>query len=97
MKNLEIYRLKPDFSLMSVEKQNKSYSQKNIISCKSIFVNIAYICSSELKHICGNSELCSKEPFIKFQCQSNLQKVSLYKICNYIKDCDDNSDEKYCG
>lgn len=38
-----------------------------------------------------------KNPDLIFSCSNSLQNISSLLVCDYIQDCSDNSDERFCG
>lgn len=61
------------------------------------FINIVFVCDGIKNCIHGDDELnCNRSYFGQFSCNDNTTISSLL-VCNFKKDCQDGSDEEFCG
>lgn len=42
-------------------------------------------------------EYCKRAETFKFKCIKSARRIYFFQVCNYISDCEDNSDEEFCG
>lgn len=78
------------------------YAQNSLYcNLTKAYINRAFVCDHYSNYSAFNSNslknYCMKDNEIKFVCHSSNKTVNFYKLCNYVYDCDDGSDEKNCG
>lgn len=83
-------------------KEHSNYP-KNSFFCDitKTFTNRAFICKKLTNcTISDNPSLktyCLEEKLSKFKCNNESKTIEFFRVCNHINDCEDKSDEKYCG
>lgn len=61
------------------------------------YINIAFVCDREENCQFGEDEHnCNYLDYEQFQCDDK-SKINYMLVCNFINDCKDESDEKFCG
>lgn len=72
---------------------------KNLVYCKktSTFTNRALSCYENDRFDCKFDENCNHNFLQAFRCVSNSKEIGIFQVCNYIADCEDESDELLCG
>lgn len=76
--------------------------KKNSIFCDATrtYINRAFVCDHQISYPDSIKSLkiyCFEENLSKFKCKNNNKTISHSKVCNYINDCEDKSDEINCG
>lgn len=76
---------------------------ENSIFCNlsKTYINRVFLCEHYMN--CSTSynddlnAYCFEQRATKFKCHYSTKMINFYQVCNYKNDCEDSSDEKFCG
>lgn len=93
-----------DVNFIIEELDSNRAISKNCFLCNqsNIYMNRAYLCENSLHCSISNFDenilkFCQIEKTNRFTCKKSKKKINFFQVCDYVSDCEDNSDEEICG